>query len=508
MSKPSRRPNREEIKALNKERKIAQNALRAKQRAEGMIIPLKPSIPNRKSQYNNVEEEQAARQFAATEQARIFQSQLPVLLKTISKIKDLRKPKKIKHKLDLLIMYGILTFVYQMASRREANRDITKPQFMASLRLLFPDLDDIPHNDTLKRVLSVIEVDLIEEALIGAVKRLIKKKKFARYLIEKAYPIGIDGSQKFCRDTLWSVECSEREVKDGDGTKMQYHVSVLEANLVFHNGMTIPLMSEFSNYEEGDTETKKQDCEQKAFKRLAARLKKAFPRLSIILFLDGLYPNGPMVELCRKNHWDFMIVLQSKSLPSVWEEFEGLKKLETNNFYHTTWGDRNQRFEWVNNIEYYYGSNDKKKQILHMVICNETWEEIAKDSTDVVTNKSRHVWISNKPLSRSNLHERCNLGARHRWGIESSFLVEKHHGYQYEHAFSYDWNAMRGYHYLMRLGHFLNVLALYSKCLVGIVREYGIRGFIKFVRSTLSGLWLDPLSTRQRLESNFQLRLI
>ena len=143
-----------------------------------------------------------------------------------------------------------------------------------------------------------------------------------------------------------------------------------------------------------------------------------------------------------------------------------------------------------------------------MVICYETWEEIAKDSTELVTNNSRHVWISSKPLSRSNLHERCNLGARHRWGIESNFLVEKHHGYQYEHAFSYDWNAMRGYHYLMRLGHFINILAVYSECLIAIVREYGIRGFIRFARSTLSGRWLDLLSTQQRLEANFQLRLI
>ena len=508
MGKPSRRPNRQEIKTLNKERNAAHKALRAKQRAEGMTIPQKPSIPNRKSQYNNVEEEQAARQFAATEQSRIFHSQLPGLLKTISKIKDLRNPKKIKHKLHLLIMYGILTFVFQMASRREANREITLPQFMESLKLLFPDLEDIPHNDTLKRVLAVIEVGLIEEALIEAVKRLIKKKKFSRYLIQNAYPIGIDGSQKFCRDTIWSVECSEREVKDSNGAKMQYHVSVLEANLVFHNGMTIPLMSEFSNYEEGDTETAKQDCEQKAFKRLAARLKKAFPRLAIILFLDGLYPNGPMIELIRENHWDFMIVLQNKSLPSMWEEFEGLKKIETKNSSNMTWGDRKQHFEWVNNIEYCYGPNGKKRQILHMVTCNETWEEIARDSTDLVTKKSRHAWISDKPFTHSNLHERCNLGARHRWGIEASFLVEKHHGYQYEHAFSYDWNAMRGYHYLMRLGHFLNVLAVYSECLVKIVREYGIRGFIKFVRSTLKGRWLDPLSTRQRLEANFQLRLI
>ena len=42
-------------------------------------------------------------------------------------------------------------------------------------------------------------------------------------------------------------------------------------------------------------------------------------------------PNGPIMEVCRKNRWDFMIVLQDKSLPSVWEEYEGLKKLETDN---------------------------------------------------------------------------------------------------------------------------------------------------------------------------------
>ena len=333
MGKPSRRPNREEIKALNKERKAAQKVLRAKQRAEGMTIPTKSSTPNRKSQYDNVEEEQEARQFAATEHARIFQSQLPGLLKTISKIKDLRNPKKIKYKMDLLMMYGILTFVFQMASRREANKEISRPQFMESLRLLFPNLDDIPHNDTLKRVLAVIEVDLIEDALVQAVKRLIKKKKFSRYLIQKAYPIAIDGSQKFVRDTLWSVECSEREVKNSDSTKMQYHVNVLEANLVFHNGMSIPLMSEFSNYEKGDTEKEKQDCEQKAFKRLVERLKKAFPRLSIILFLDGLYPNGPIVELCRKKRWDFMIVLQNKSLPVFGRNLKASRNLKPTNFY-------------------------------------------------------------------------------------------------------------------------------------------------------------------------------
>ena len=143
-----------------------------------------------------------------------------------------------------------------------------------------------------------------------------------------------------------------------------------------------------------------------------------------------------------------------------------------------------------------------------MVICNETWEEVAKDSVEIVTKKSRHVWISDKPLSRKNLHGRCNLGGRHRWGIESGILVEKRHGYQYEHAFSYNWNAMRGFHYLMRFGHFINILATYSECLIKMVHGFGVRGFIKFIRDTLNGRWFDPIWVKKRLEANFQLRLI
>jgi len=398
-------------------------------------------------------------------------------------------------------------FVLQMSSRREANREMTRPQFMESLKLLFPELEDLPHNDTLMRVLSVIEVGEIEGALMATVHKLIKNKKFARYLVDNRYAIAIDGTQKFKRDVLWAEECSEREVRDGDDARTQYYVYVLEANLVFPNGMSIPLMSEFSNYAEGDTETGKQDCEQKAFKRLAKRLKDEFSRLSIMVLLDGLYPNGPIIEVCRKNRWDFMIVLQDKCLPSVWEEYEGLKKLETDNHLNRTWGDRFQHFEWVNHIEYDYGPNGRKKQIIHMVICNETWEEVAKDSSDIVTKKSRHVWISDKPLSKENVHERCNLCARHRWGIESGILVEKRHGYYYEHVFSYNWNVMKGYHYLMRLGHLINILAVYSESLASTVRELGIRGFIRFIRDTLIGPWLKPSWVQERLGASFQLRL-
>jgi len=508
MSKKIPRPKTEQLKKQRKEKKKAWKQLRAHQKAHGLYLLSTAAIPNRTCRYKTVEEERQARQDAVTEQIRVFRATLPVLLIRLSKIKDPRKPRKIKHRHTLLLIYGILIFVFQMASRREANREMTRPMFMENLKVLFPELEDLPHNDTLNRLLAAIEVKEIETALIAVVRKMIRNKKFLRYLIDNRYPIAIDGTQKCVREVLWAEQCLEREVGKGDDTNTQYYVYVLEASLAFHGGMTIPLMSEFLSYAEGDTDLTKQDCEQKAFKRLAGRLKDAFGHLPIMVLLDGLYPTGPIMELCRTNKWDFMIVLQDKSLKSVWQEYEGLKKLETGNYLTTTWGDRRQRFEWVNGIEYYCGPNERKKQILHLVVCEETWEEIAKDAAEVVTKHSRHAWISSAPLCRGNVHERCNLGARHRWAIESGILVEKRHGYHYEHVFSYHWNAMKGYHYLMRLGHLINTLAIYSERLVKIVRELGVRGFISFVRTTIRGPWLDPAWVKKRLACPFQLRLL
>lgn len=506
MSKPSRRPNREAIKQQRKKKKEAEKQLLAKQRAQGLDTQAKPSIKNGKSNYQTSDEEKTARMTAVTEQHRIFQANFPILLRRLSKIPDPRNPKKIKYKLTLLMMYGVLLFVFQMASKREANRKMTRPMFIENLNLLFPEIEKLPHGDTLMRLLEKIDVCEIENAQLDLVHSLFRKKKFMRYLINGRYPIAIDGTQKFSRDYLWDEECLTRKVKKGDGEGRQYYVYVLEASLAFHNGMTIPLMSEFLSYTEGDTDTNKQDCEIKAFKRLSKRLKSRFKRLPIMVLLDGLYPNGPIMSRCRDYKWDFMIVLQDKSLRSVWEEYDGLQKILPENRHQRTCKNRKQLFRWVNDIEYHYGKS--KKQTLHVVVCEETWQEVDKDTLEIIAKTSRHAWISGKPLDSANLHERCNLGARHRWNIESELLVEKRHGYQYEHCFSYDWNVMKGYHYLMRIGRTINVLAQYSECLAQMFIENGVRGFISFVRETLTGPWLDNAWVKVRLSQPYQLRLL
>jgi hypothetical protein len=443
-----------------------------------------------------------------------MRQQLPTLLNRLAKIPDPRNPKKAKYKITLLMLYGILVFVFQYSSRRAANTAITRPVFENNLRRLFPQLDTLPHADTLFRLLCEIDVSQIEQAHVELVNRLIRGKKFKRYLINNCYPIAIDGSQKIAFSILWDEHLLQRKsggTVDPDSEEeqdYQYYVYVLEASLSFCNGMVIPLMSEFLDYQQGDGEKNKQDCEQRAFHRLAERIRKAFPRLPIMLLLDGLYPNGPIMERCRAYNWNFMIVLKSGSLPSVWEEFESLLIQENANQHQRNWGDREQSFQWVNNIRYEYGANGKNHIDIHVVVCHEQWQEVDGQTGEFVTKKMRHAWISSRLMKRFNVHARCNLGARYRWGIEAGFLVEKHQGYSYEHAFAKNWNAMKGYHYLMRLAHLFNTLARFSSELAGLFKQYGVRGAIGFIRETLTGPWLDSQEIDRQLKKPFRLRLV
>ena len=281
--------------------------------------------------------------------------------------------------------------------------------------------------------------------------------------------------------------------------------------LCFANGMVIPLMSEFLDYREGDGERNKQDCEMRAFHRLTERIKHAFPRLPILLLLDGLYANGPVMQRTHDYHWQFMIVLKDDALPSVWREYRALASRSpnlrsSNNTHQQYWGGRVQDFCWVNDIGYEFGPNGRQRLTVHALVCDEQWQGLDEHG-QIVTCRARHAWLSSRALRRENVHERANLAARYRWGIEAGFLVEKHRGYHYEHCFARHWDALRGYHYLMRLAHLLNTLARFAAHLAPTFRELGVRAFIHFERQSLSGPWFDLEQLTRRVMHPLALRL-
>jgi len=170
MSKPSRRANREQLKALRKEKKRVEKSLREELIVKGFTPRSHATITNHKCSYKSVEEECTARNDALSDQMQIMRSRFPLLLSRLSKIEDPRNPKKIKYQLTVLMIYGILTFIFHMSSCREANREMTRPMFEENLKILFPEFEDLPHHDTLKRLLSKIDVMELENIHIELIR--------------------------------------------------------------------------------------------------------------------------------------------------------------------------------------------------------------------------------------------------------------------------------------------------------------------------------------------------
>lgn len=455
----------------------------------------KKAQPNTKSTCKTEEEELERRQEQVERAVTVYRQMLPGLLKKMARIKDPRNPHKIKHKMTVLMAYGILMFVYQIGSRRDANKEMSMPVFWNNARAMFPEMETLPHADTLARLLERIEVEQIQVCLVELLQDLIRRKKFANHLMNQRYLIAVDGTQKFTRTYLWQEEALTRHV-GGEERIPQYYVYVLESVLILDNGIVLPVLTEIlenRDWIEGET---KQDCESKAFKRLAQKLYKIFGKGKVTLLADGLYACGPVIGQCRTYRWDYMIVLKEDRLPDVWDDATGIMVLEPSNHLCTHWGDRQQDYFWANDIEHTYGYGSRYNTMIHVVLCYETWMECHSRSTGKLEEKqTRYAWISSRPITHQNVFMRCTKMARYRWQIENHFLIEKHEGYSYEHCYSYNWQAMKGFHYLMKTGHFMNALAVNSEALMEYVDQKGIRGFIAELKLAIQGSRLD----RQRI---------
>ncbi len=107
------------------------------------------------------------------------------------------------------------------------------------------------------------------------------------------------------------------------------------------------------NKADGDYE--KQDCEQKAFQKLATKLKKMFPRLLLVILADGLCPNRTIFKICRDNGWNFIFTIKEGNLPTIHKQLE-LPPSSFSNSRERTLAKKgifkNQIYTWVNGVNY------------------------------------------------------------------------------------------------------------------------------------------------------------
>ena len=365
-------------------------------------------------------------------------------------VRDARNPNWITYPLEGLLCAGVLMFLFRLGSRRQINYQMRDNEPSQSKFEAWFDVENIPHGDSLNYGFKKLDADEVQEVVCQMVERLIRKKVLYRWRLFDNFLIAVDGTGMLTFRERHCTHCLTKKLRNGE--TLYYH-PILEAKLITANGFAFSIMTEF--IENMDPQASKQDCELKAFYRLAERLKKRFPRLPICLLLDGLFAGGPTFQLCEDYNWRYMIVLQDDDLPNVHRTYEVVLPCVPENHKRVRLGQQQeivQDYHWVTQIEYV--DSEKSSHCIHLLDCQET-----KPNKQGDIRTSHHQWLTNFVLTKNNVDTLANQGGRLRWKIENEgFNVQKNDGFNLEHPYSQDGNARKVFYFLLQIAYMIFLL--------------------------------------------------
>jgi hypothetical protein len=341
----------------------------------------------------------------------------------------------------------------------------------------------LPHPDTIDKVMRVLPPDLLEELKAQLVSCLFEQKVLRDFrFLGKYYFVAVDATGTHTFDHKHCDCCLTKTSKNGVTTWFHY---VLEAKLVTSSGFAISLASEFiENQAERDYE--KQDCEQKAFVRLASKIKKYFPRLPICILADGLYPNKNVFSVCRNNNWKFIITLKDGNLKTFHQEVGLLAatQKEREVYRANKTSQIKLKYKYLNNIEY-EGYN------YSWVSCDESKTRLSNNLKEM----QRFVYITNVAQTLDIVVSTAD-GGRLRWKIENEgFNTQKNHGYKLEHKFSrVSYTAMQNYYQLLQIAHMINQFVEKSADIIDLLHEHS--------KQTIKALWKEMITYLKSIPCN------
>ncbi len=358
-------------------------------------------------------------------------------------VSDERQAGKIIYPMSVLLFTGVLLFICQLGARRQINHQLRgNARVRAKYRALF-GVDDIPHGDTLNYTYQQLKVAEVQEVVCRLMEGLMAREELQkRRLFGIYYLIALDGTGVITYHERHCATCLTRKLSNG---QILYYHPVLEAKLVTANGYALSLMTEF--IENSDPLATKQDCELKAFYRLAERLKKRFPRAHFCLLLDGLFAGGPTLEVCEKKDWKYLIGLTDEDLPTVNQEFEALLALPPENRKEIALPKGlHQTYRWMDGIA--YTDSDNRIHSINVLECVETTPAKPEQPT-------KFKWLTNFTLLATNAPTLANQAGRLRWKIENEgFNLQKNGGFALEHVFSHDETAHKIFYLLLQIALF------------------------------------------------------
>ncbi|MCJ7703625.1 MAG: transposase family protein [Anaerolineales bacterium] len=415
-------------------------------------------------------------------------------------VTDPRDPELITYPLEGLLCTGVMMFMFRLGSRRQIKHQLRgNGPSQAKFETWF-DVEEIPHGDTLNYGFKRLIPDEVQEVVCRMVERLIRKKVLYPWRLFDNFLVAVDGTGMLTFRERHCEYCLTKKLSSGE---ILYYHPILEAKLVTANGFAFSMMTEF--VENTDPQADKQDCELKAFYRLAERLKKRFPRLPICLLLDGLYAGGPTFQLCEDYNWRYLIVLQDKDLLNVHRSFHTVLPLVPENHKRLLLGQRQeivQDYRWVTRID--YEDSQDRKHYLNVITCQET-----KPDRQGKTSTTTFKWVTNFIPTMANVDPLANQGGRLRWKIENEgFNVQKNGGFNLEHPYSQDGTARKVFYFLLQIAYLIFQLiekgSLFRKAFPNGV------GSLKNIAFRLLEAWrnlrISPAGFRSLYSGRYQIR--
>ena len=303
--------------------------------------------------------------------------------------------------------------------------------------------DYLPHGVTENDFLKRLNPEELEEIQKDIAYSMIRRKSFNDARVLKKWQVIIDateldeGYQK--KNDSYLSRCYNRGGAD-EFTK--YHRSMLEAKLYLGNNLVCSIASEpIQNSEEyiNQSEEKiKQDCESKAFVRLAEKIKKRFPRLPIIITADGLYVSRKVIQICSDYGWNYIIRYKEGCAPSTAKEYQALPEKE----------NAGPEIEYQNQIMF---QNVDVNLIYYE-------KKIQADGKEKIIE---FVWITSNTITKSNARKIVRAG-RNRWKIENQgFNRQKNWQGNIGHACSRNEQAQMNHYLMEQIADFIKQLYEY-----------------------------------------------
>lgn len=367
-----------------------------------------------------------------------------------------------------MVWTGILLFSLKLEARRQITYKLGQyTSFVSHLNALAgTNLAKCPHDDSVADTFMQLSYEELDDLRTKMVRTLIRAKvlEYSR-LFGVYYTIAIDGtgvhyfSHPHCEHCL-----TKKSSKTGE---ILYYHNVLEAKLVTCDGLALSIATEFiENADDVDptlsAEKRKQDCELKAFKRLAPKLHASFPQLKICLLLDSLYAAQTVFAICKTFHWEAIISFKEGSIPTLYQDHLLLHPTQQENLLNwTTPHNARQNMSWTNHIPY-------ENYELALIECQETTKV---DSA--VEQKKTFVFLTTFAITKDRARAVVNEGGRQRWNVEDGFNTQKNRGYELEHVYCQNENASKGFYFCLQIAHIINQLFEQGSLIAALRKKLG-----------------------------------